>query len=280
MEQVQAYISRIQGARDFLQKKLGEVPRYGMVLGTGSQQLVAALEDSYCIPYASIPHFQPPTAPLHGAQLHVGKLYGKQVLLMDGRYHYYEGYNMQEVTFPIRVLGALGVDTLLLTNAAGGLVTGMQKSELMLVTDHINLQPENPLRGANLDTYGPRFPDMSAPYDGVLCAAAKQVAVAQQLPLREGVYVAVQGPQLETPAEYAYLTQIGAHAVGMSTVPEVLVARHMGMRCCAISIISDICYPGALEVVEVSAIFAAVAAAQPHLQALICGILQKEATPN
>lgn len=276
MERPDTYLSRIESASQYLQRQLPQVPRYAILLGTGAQSLAAALSAKSSIAYEDIPHFQPTTAPTHTSQLHKGTLQGTEVLLLEGRYHYYEGYSMQEVTFSIRVLGAIGVDTLLMTHAAGGLLPNMQKSELALIKDHINLQPENPLRGPNLEAYGPRFLDMSAPYDLGLRNLAEQVAQAQQIPLREGVYAAVQGPHLETPAEYEYLRKIGADLVGMSTVPEVLVARHMGMRCCVLSVISDLCYPGALEVVEVPKVLAAVAAAEPALQQLLCGILAKD----
>ena len=275
MESVTSYLEKVEASAAFLKAEL-DVPRYAVLLGTGAQPLAEALSEVRVLSYADIPHFVPSTAPTHAARMQAGSLDGLPVLLLEGRYHYYEGYDMQQVTLPIRALGAAGVDTLLMTNAAGGLRPGMQKSDLMLISDHINLQPENPLRGQNLDKYGPRFPDMSTPYDTSLLRIAEQVAKNQKIRLQKGVYAAVQGPQLETPAEYAYLRQIGADAVGMSTVPEVLVARHMGLRCFAVSVISDLCYPGALEVVSVPKVLAAVAAATPQLQALLCGLLAED----
>ena len=252
-------------------------PSYALVLGTGAQRLTGLLRDRTSIEYAEIPYLQPTTAPSHHAQLHIGTLADVPILLLEGRYHYYEGYDMSEITFPIRLLKAIGVDTLLMTNAAGGLLPGMQKSELMLVADHINLQAESPLRGPNLDEYGPRFPDMSAPYDTQLRTRARAAAQRNNIPLREGVYVSVGGPQLETPAEYEYLRRIGGEVVGMSTAPEVIVARHMKMRCCVCSVISDLCYPGALEVIDVPQILAAVAAAEPHLATLLTEIVTEDA---
>ena len=275
MQDCRSYLEQIEVTAAFLRKKL-PFTCYALLLGTGAQGLVSSLSERRSLSYSDIPNFVPTTAPSHEGQLHWGRLGGVSLLLLEGRYHYYEGYSIQEITLPIRAMGRAGVDTLLLTCAAGGLRPGMQKSELMLICDHINLQPESPLRGKNLDTLGPRFPDMSVPYDLHLRQKALQVAEKQRISLQEGVYVAVQGPQLETPAEYAYLRQIGADAVGMSTVPEVIVAKHMGLRCCAVAVISDLCYPAALEEIDVQKVMVAVAAAQPHLQALVCGILTED----
>ena len=275
MKESKSYLKKIEEAASFLKNKLPKL-RYALLLGTGTQKIASTLKNQRSIAYTDVPYFLPTTSLSHKSQLQVGLLRDVPLLLLEGRYHYYEGYSMQEITFPIRVMAKIGIDTLLLTCAVGGLRPGMQKSELILIRDHINLQPENPLRGQNLDTLGPRFPDMSTPYDKDLRQIALTVSKKQRISLQEGVYVAVQGPQLETPSEYNYLRQIGADVVGMSTAPEVIVARHMGLRCCAIAVVSDLCYPDALEEIDVQKVLAAVEAAQPNLETLLCGILKEE----
>ena len=277
IEKTKTYAEKIVEAATYLRDCLTEVPSYAIILGTGAQHIAHLLTERQTISYQDIPHFEPTTAPTHLDQLHLGKLKGRSVLLLEGRYHYYEGYSIEEITFAVRVLGNLGVGTLLMTNAAGGLLPGMQKSDLLLVRDHINLQPKSPLRGPNLDDFGPRFPDMSKPYDAELRALARRIAQQHEIPLKEGIYVCVQGPQLETPAEYEYLSRIGGELVGMSTAPEVIVARHMGMRCCVLSVVSDLCYPAALEVIDISEVLAAIEVARPRIEVILSGIIQEDA---
>ena len=268
------YANRIAQAVAYLQDRLGAYhPHYALVLGTGSQKMLSQLEVHESIDFTDIPFFSPTTAPSHGTRLVVASYQGVLLAVLEGRHHYYEGYDMQTITFPVRVLGAWGVDTLLLSAAVGGLLEGMQSSEIVLVNDHIHLQSGSPLRGANLDTYGPRFPDMSAPYDAQLRDHTQAVAQARNEKLREGVYVSVDGPQLETPAEYAYLRNIGGHVVGMSVTAEVIIARHMGLRCLALAVVSDLCYPKALAPINIAEVMAAVERAQPQLLALIGGVL-------
>ncbi|MCS7162185.1 MAG: purine-nucleoside phosphorylase, partial [Bacteroidia bacterium] len=217
----------------------GEV-EVGIVLGTGLGRLAEAIEKEHQLAYNFIPHFPISTVESHFGRLIFGRLGGKRVVAMQGRFHYYEGYTMYQITYPIRIMKLLGAHTLLLSNAAGALNPSFQLGDLMIITDHINQLPENPLRGMNLDQLGPRFPDMSAPYHPELIQRARAIAQRLNIPVREGVYVAVPGPNLETRAEYRFLRIIGGDAVGMSTVPECIVANHMGMRVFAMSIITDI----------------------------------------
>ena len=218
-------------------------PRVGLILGTGFGPLADAVEDGISIPYDEIPHFPVSTITGHLGRLILGQLEGHVVLVMQGRAHYYEGYSMAEMTFPVRMMQVLGIETIFVTNAAGGLAPEFRAGDLMLITDHINLIGMgglNPLRGPNLDEFGPRFPDMSQPYDPHLQALAKQAAAAAGVPLREGVYICLAGPSFESPADVRFLRLIGADAVGMSTVPEVIVARHGGTRVLGISGISNV----------------------------------------
>ena len=218
-------------------------PRIGLILGSGLNPLADAVEDGVAIPYSEIPHFPVVTVEGHVGRLIIGYLEGQPVVVMQGRAHYYEGYSMAEITFPVRVMQVLGIETLIITNAAGGLNPEFHTGDVMLVTDHINLIGMgglNPLRGPNLDEFGPRFPDMSEAYDARLRALAKQVAAQANVPLREGVYVCLAGPSFETPADLRFLRLIGADAVGMSTVPETTVARHSGTRVLGLSGISNV----------------------------------------
>lgn len=244
----------------------------GLILGTGLGQLADAIETVATFDYRSIPNFPIATAESHRGRLIVGSLEGLPVVAMQGRFHLYEGYDARQVTFPVRVLRELGVETQLIANAAGGLNPAYRRSDLMLIADHINLQGVNPLEGPNVDRWGPRFPDMSHAYDRELRALARALAEQAGIDLHEGVYVAVIGPNLETRAEYAYLRQIGADAVGMSTVPEVIAARHMGIRCLGVSVITDECVPETLQPVSIEEVLAAAAEAEPRLTRLIRGI--------
>jgi len=241
----------------FLQERGITEPGIGIVLGTGLGGLVNEIDIEVEVAYTNIPHFPLATVEFHSGRLIYGKLGGKQVLAMNGRFHFYEGYSFQEVTFPIRVMKMLGIDTLLLSNAAGAMsLDRFQKGELMLIDDHINMLPGNPLIGPNLDQLGTRFPDMSEAYNNDLKAQLLQIAAQEGIGLTKGVYVSVMGPMLETPAEYRMLHKLGADAVGMSTVPEVIVANHMGMRCAAVSVLTDDCDPDNLEPVNIEDIIA------------------------
>jgi len=230
-------------------------PVVGVILGTGlGNRFVKEIKNPVVINYNSIPHFPISTVEYHKGKLIYGELKGKYILAMQGRFHYYEGYDMQQITLPVRVMKFLGIKYLLISNAAGCMNLKWKKSELMLIDDHINLQPDNPLRGENFEILGPRFPDMSHPYSKRLNGLLITIAKSKKIKLHQGVYAAVQGPNLETRAEYRYLRQIGADAVGMSTVPEVLVANHMNLSCCAISVLTDECDPDKLKPVNLSQI--------------------------
>ncbi len=237
----------------------------GIVLGTGLGRLAENIEKEVQLAYNFIPHFPISTVESHFGRLIFGTLGGKKVVAMQGRFHYYEGYTMYQITYPIRIMKLLGAHTLLLSNAAGAVNLTYKLGDLMIIRDHINLLPENPLRGINLDQFGPRFPDMSQPYDRTLIAKAKSIAQNLGIPVQEGVYVAVQGPNLETAAEYRYLRIIGADVVGMSTVPECIVANHMGMRVFAMSIITDIGDPDNLKPVSLEEIIHVANQAEPKL---------------
>jgi purine-nucleoside phosphorylase len=243
--------SKIVQTVDFLRNRGLHNSEIGVVLGTGLGKLVNEIDVEVEIAYEDIPNFPVATVEFHSGKLIYGKLEGKQVLAMSGRFHYYEGYNMQEITFPIRVMKFLGVKKLLLSNAAGCMNLDWQKGDLMLLDDHINFLPDNPLFGKNMDELGPRFPDMSEPYNRELNDKLKRIASESQISLHEGVYVAVGGPNLETRAEYRMLRKWGADAVGMSTVPEVIVANHMDMPCCCVSVLTDDCDPDNLQKVDI-----------------------------
>lgn len=243
--------SKIVQTVDFLRNRGLHNSEIGIVLGTGLGKLVSEIDVEVEIAYEDIPNFPVATVEFHSGKLIYGKLEGKQVLAMSGRFHYYEGYNMQEITFPIRVMKFLGVKKLLLSNAAGCMNLDWAKGDLMLLDDHINFLPDNPLFGKNMDELGPRFPDMSEPYNFELNQKLKRIANESGIPLHEGVYVAVGGPNLETRAEYRMLRKWGADAVGMSTVPEVIVANHMDMPCCCVSVLTDDCDPDNLQKVDI-----------------------------
>ncbi len=243
-------------------------PQIGIVLGTGLGGLVSEIEIIKEIGYDEIPHFPVSTVESHHGKLIYGIISGKKVLVMQGRFHYYEGYDMKEITFPIRIMKLLGIENLLISNAAGAVNLAYKKSSLMLITDHINLYPSHPLVGKNLDDFGPRFPDMSEAYSTKMNDMLRTIAKAKQIQLHEGIYVPVSGPSLETKAEYRMIKKLGGDAVGMSTVPEVIVARHMELPCCAISVLTDECDPDNLEPVDIADILAAAAVAEPQLTAL------------
>ncbi len=248
-------IDKIKETTSFLNKEGFSKPDIGVVLGTGlGGQFVSKIQVEKEIDYTDIPNFPIATVEFHSGKLIYGTVGDKKVIAMQGRFHYYEGYDMQKITFPIRVLKMLGISHLLISNAAGSMNLSWQKGELMVIDDHINLQPDNPLRGPNLDELGPRFPDMSEPYNNEMNELLEEIAKAKNITLRKGVYVSVIGPNLETRAEYRYLRNIGADAVGMSTVPEVIVANHMSLPCCAISVLTDDCDPDNLQAVNIEEI--------------------------
>ena len=247
----------------------------GIILGTGLGRLAQEIVTEATIEYADLPHFPLSTVESHAGRLLCGTLGGKTVVAMQGRFHRYEGYSLQQVTFPVRVLRALGASTLVVSNACGGMHPLWTPGDLMLIADHINLLGDNPLVGPNDDRLGPRFPDMSSAYDDELRTLARQVALERKIPLREGVYVAVAGPNLETRAEYRFLRAMGADVVGMSTVPEVIVAVHAGMRVLGLSIITDSCLPDALAPATVEQIISVANAAEPKLTDLVRGVLEK-----
>ena len=265
MTDADTYRSHVSQAVEALRQRIGDGARVGIILGTGLGRLADEIEATETVPYGEIPHFPLSTVESHEGRLIAGTLRGVPVVAMQGRFHLYEGYTAAQVTLPVRVLGELGVETLLISNAAGGMNPLYRRGDLMLVTDHINFQGVNPLSGPNVDAWGPRFPDMSEPYDRALRDAAEAAALDRGLRLQQGVYVAVVGPNLETRAEYRFLRTIGADVVGMSTVPEVIVARHHGLRCLAISVVTDECFPEALEPVNIADILVAAAEAEPKL---------------
>lgn len=260
----------------FLKRRGITEPEIGVILGTGlGAQFVKEIKNPIRVNYNSIPHFPVSTVEFHKGQFIYGDVKGKKVLAMQGRFHFYEGYSMQQITLPVRVMKFLGVEHLLISNAAGNMNLKWKKGELMLIDDHINFQPDNPLRGENFETLGPRFPDMSQPYSGKLNKLLTDLAKKNKVKLNHGVYAAVMGPQLETRAEYRFLRMAGADAVGMSTVPEVLVANHMGMPCCAISVLTDDCDPDNLTPVDIKEIVAVAAKAEPALTKLYVGLIGK-----
>lgn len=264
---------KIREAVDAVRRHGPIEPGIGMILGTGLGTLAARMEITSRLPYDEIPHFPVSTVEGHAGELLFGRIGGRPCVVMNGRVHFYEGYSMEEVTFPIRVLRGLGVDRLIISNAVGGLNPHFSLGDLFLSVDHINLMGDNPLIGPNDDSLGPRFPDMSEPYDFRMVALAERVALEERITLRKGVFVAVAGPNLETRAEYRFLRWIGADVVGMSLVPEVLVAVHGGMKVLALSVVTDMCLPDALEPVDISRILRTAADAEPSLTRLVERIL-------
>jgi purine-nucleoside phosphorylase len=269
----QNYREQVEECARFLAPRLKGRPAWGIILGTGQGVWDERLEEGECLSYEELPHFPRATSPSHQGRLCWGQMSGRRVLLLQGRFHAYEGYTLAQVTFPVRVMAALGVKTLVLTNAAGGLNPLYRPGELMLICDHLNFIGDNPLVGPNLDAWGPRFPDLSRVYDLGLREAAAEVARRQGTVLRQGVYVAVKGPSLETPAETRFLRMMGADAVGMSTVPEAIVATHAGLRILGISVLSNLNLPDAMAPIAIEDILATVAGAEPRLADLLMGIM-------
>ncbi|HEU5186028.1 MAG TPA: purine-nucleoside phosphorylase [Gemmatimonadaceae bacterium] len=268
-------LGRIAAAVSAIRTRYTGSPDVAIILGTGLGALSREISVDVSLEYSAIPGFPLSTVESHTGRLLFGTLGGKQVVAMQGRLHRYEGYTLQEVTFPVRVMRALGARTLFVSNASGVMNPLWNKGELMLIADHINLLGDNPLIGPNDDSLGPRFPDMSQPYDPALRDIAREVAMRSRLVLREGVYAAVTGPNLETRAEYRMLRNAGADVVGMSTVPEVIVAVHAGMRVLGISILTDMCLPDALQPATVEEIIAVAARAEPQLTLLVRGVLER-----
>jgi purine-nucleoside phosphorylase len=260
---------RIQEAAALIRGKWKSAPAAGIILGTGLGKLTEDIASATVIPYEDIPHFPRSTSPTHKGQLVCGTLGGKPVVAMEGRFHFYEGYTLQQVTFPVRVMKALGAPVLIVSNACGGMNPQWGKGDLMLIEDHINLLGDNPLIGPNDDRLGDRFPDMCNCYDRELLALGRRVALEEKIVCQQGVFVAVAGPNLETRAEYRFLRTIGADVVGMSTVPEVIVAVHAKMRVLGISVITDQCLPDALEPVSIPDIIATANAAEKNLRVLV-----------
>lgn len=250
-------------------------PTIGIILGTGLGRLAERIEAVASISYDDIPHFPISTVESHHGRLILGRLGGRDVVAMQGRFHYYEGYTMRQIVFPVRVMRSLGIAMLFVSNACGGMNPHYRRGDLMIMEDHINLLGDNPLIGPNDDTLGPRFPDMSEPYSHRLIAIAEQVALQEKIKLQKGVYVAVPGPNLETRAEYRFLRTIGADVVGMSTVPEVIAARHMAMEVFGISIVTDECFPDNLAPVNIAEIIAAANSAEPKMTTIIEEVIRQ-----
>ncbi len=266
---------KINNTVKFLLSSNITAPEICIILGTGLSKLIDVIEVEQIIDYADIPNFPVSTVEFHKGKLIYGKMNGKQVLVMQGRFHYYEGYSMQEITFPIRVIKELGVKYLLISNAAGAMNLDFKKGTLMLIDDHINLLGDGPLIGPNHNNLGPRFPDMSQPYSEFLNTKFERIAKDQKITLHKGVYVAVSGPNLETRAEYRFLRGTGADVVGMSTVPEVIVANHAGLPCAAISVLTDECDPDNLHPVDIKDILATAAKAEINLIRLFSELIKE-----
>ena len=267
----------IEEAAEVIRRQWSERPKVGVILGTGLGGLAEHIEIQAKLGYESIPHFPRSTAISHAGQLVCGLLEGVPVAAMEGRFHAYEGYTHRQITFPVRVMKALGADLLIASNACGGLNPQFTHGDIMVIEDHINLMNGNPLIGVNDDALGPRFPDMYAPYDPELIGRALEIARREDFAAHKGVYVAVTGPNLETRAEYRFLRSIGADVVGMSTVPEVIVAVHAGLRVLGLSIVTDMCLPDALGPAVIEEILAVAAEAEPKLRKIVLGILAQEA---
>ncbi len=268
-------LKAIKNTTDYLKGRIKDIPNTAIILGTGLGELVHEIDDKNEIPYTEIPNYPVSTVEGHSGKLIVGTLGGKKVLAMQGRFHYYEGYDMREVTFPIRVFQALGIKYLFVSNAAGGMNSSFDVGDIMLIEDHINMFPEHPLRGKNYNELGTRFPDMSEPYDKKLCEMAMEIAKEKNIKLQHGVYVGVQGPTFETPAEYNFFRIIGGDAVGMSTVPEVIVANHAKMKVLAFSIITDLGVIGKIVEVTHEEVQKAAKIAQPKMAEIMRTIVQK-----
>lgn len=269
---------QLQSAEAAIRRQWDHTPAAGIILGTGLGSLVSKIDVEATVEYGDIPHFPQSTAVGHAGRLVCGRLDGLPVMAMEGRFHMYEGYPLQQITLPVRLFKAMGAELMVVSNAVGGLNPNFRCGDVMVIDDHINLMGDNPLIGINDDRLGPRFPDMSQPYDAQLGEAALQIARRNDIVAHKGVLVAVAGPNLETRAEYRFLRTIGADAVGMSTVPEVIVAVHAGLRTVGFSIITDMCLPDALKPAVVEEIIAVANEAEPRLTTLVTGVLAREAS--
>jgi len=267
---------QVQETVDYIRSRVGDIsPRVGIIFGTGLSSLRSEVQNAITIPYEDLPHFVTSTVEGHHGELVIGRLEGHDVMAMRGRFHAYEGYSFQEITYPVRVMKGLGCEAMIVSNACGGLHPQWRVGDLMVIDDHINLMHGNPLIGVNNPELGPRFPDMSQPYDRALTELAEDVAREEQIRLQRGVYVAVTGPNLETRAEYRFLRTIGADVVGMSTIPEVIVAVHCGLRSLGFSVITDACLPDNLKPASLKEILAVAGDAEPRLNALVKGVLRQ-----
>lgn len=260
---------------DFIKSKIQETPDFAIVLGSGLGALKKEVTPICTLKYEDIPNFPQTTVIGHGGALIYGELEGKKVLMMSGRFHYYEGYSMEQVTFPFRVFHLLGIKNLIVSNASGGVNPTFKVADIMLITDHINMMPEHPLRGKNLDDFGPRFVDMSVAYDRKMLNIAENIAQQNNIDVKKGVYLALQGPTFETPAEYGMVRAMGGDTVGMSTVPEVIVARHQGMNCFGISIITDLGGPEIAFAVSHEEVLAAADKAMPNVITIVKGLVKE-----
>lgn len=266
---------RIDESVNFIRTKIKSQPSLGIILGTGLGDLAGEIKNKTVIDYGDIPHFPLSTVESHNGKLIFGSLGGKEVVAMQGRFHFYEGYSMEQITHPVRTMKFLGAKTLIVSNAAGGLNPNFRKGDIMIIADHINLLGDNPLIGQNDESIGPRFPDMSEPYSRDLIGTAMQAALDLGIRVERGVFAAMTGPSLETRAEYRFLRMIGADAVGMSTVPEDIVAVHMGMKVCGFSVITDECFPDSLVPADVQDIIKVANDAQPKLTKLMKAVIEK-----
>lgn len=267
--------ARIEESAAYIREHAGLAPEVAIILGTGLGQLAQKIDAVATLRYQDIPHFPCSSVESHAGELIVGRLGGKAVLALSGRFHYYEGFTMQQLTFPVRVARELGAHSLIVSNACGGMNPQFRAGHIMVITDHINLMGDNPLRGPNDDSLGPRFPDMSQPYCERLIEIAEAVALEQRIKLQRGVYLGCAGPNLETKAEYRMMRWMGADVVGMSTVPEVIVAVHAGMKVLGLSVITDECFPDALKPAQLEHIIAVANAAEPVLSELVTAVLER-----
>ena len=268
-------ISKINETLEVIKKITTEEYPFGIILGTGLGGLTKDIEDRREIKYEDLPHFPLSTVESHHGKLIFGKIGDKNVVAMQGRFHFYEGYSMKQITYPVRVMKFLGVKTLIVSNACGGMNPIYKRGDIMLMVDHINLIGDNPLIGMNEDELGPRFPDMSEPYDLKLIKVAEEVALENKIKVQKGVYIAVPGPNLETKAEYRFLRTIGADVVGMSTIPENIVANHMGLKVLGISIVTDECFPDSLKPVNVEEIISTAMKAEPKMTLIMKEMIKR-----
>ncbi|MSP64171.1 MAG: purine-nucleoside phosphorylase [Ignavibacteria bacterium] len=268
-------LKKIDDAINFIKTKTSIVPEVGIILGTGLGSLVNEITSNVVLNYKDIPHFPLSTVESHQGKLHFGKLSEKNVIVMQGRFHFYEGYSMQQITFPVRVMKKMGIKTLIISNAAGGVNPSYKKGDIMIIKDHINLLGDNPLIGQNDDELGPRFPDMSEPYSQNLIKLSEEIASQKKIKTQTGVFTAMSGPTLETRAEYKFLQKIGTDAVGMSTIPEVIVAVHMSLQVLGFSIITDECDPEKLQVLNLEDVISVATKTEPSLREIIKGVISQ-----